>query len=207
MKNFSPIVTIVLAVGLVVLYILFFTSKSGSEATQNDKISSIGTSDSLLPYAPVAFINTDTLVEGYEYAEVLKEKIKSKTEELKNKLQNRYQKLENEFKAFQDKVNRNGFLSEATFEAAQKELQQKQLDLQKLEMDMNNEVQEMQIDMQFELLDTLNQCIKAFNYDNRYKLVLNKTNLTNLVLYGDPGVEITDTIINLLNVRYRKSVK
>ncbi|MBN2682523.1 MAG: OmpH family outer membrane protein [Bacteroidales bacterium] len=207
MKNLNPILTIVLAVGLILMYILHFTSTGKGESKSDVKAGKVHVSDSLFPSAPVAFINTDTLVEGYEYAQVLKEKIKTKTTELTGSLQHKYKKLEKEFKAFQDKVSRNGFLSEATFEAAQKELQEKQLELQKIEMEMNNEIQEMQIDMQFELLDTLNQCIKAFNYDNRYKLVLNKTNLTNLVLYGDPGVEITDTIINLLNVRYRKSVE
>lgn len=205
MKNFNPILTIVLAVGLIVLYILYFTG-NGNAADKSDS-SQTKRVDSLMPSAPVAFINTDTLVDGYNYANVLKETIKTKTSELTNSLQHRYNKLEKEYKAFQDKVNRNGFLSEATFQAAQKELQQKQLDLQKVEMEMNNQIQELQIDMQFELLDTLNECIKSFNYDNRYKLVLNKTNLTNLVLYGDPAVDITDTIINLLNQRYKQSVE
>jgi outer membrane protein len=208
MKNVNQIISIILAVGLIVLYILHFTGNKTTNVANNSKpLASNFRVDSLNYDVPIAFINTDTLVDGYEYASVLKENIKQKTTDLSNSLQHRYNKLEKEYKAFQDKVNRDGFLSNATFEAAQKDLQQKQLELQQTEMEMNNQIQEMQIDMQFELLDTLNNCIKAFNFDNRYKLVLNKTNLTNLVLYGDPGVDITDTIITLLNSRYKQSLK
>jgi len=50
-----------------------------------------------------------------------------------------------------------------------------------------------------QLLDTVTNFLKIFNKDMKYRYILNSGSF----LYGNEGLNITDTITSLLNSRYK----
>jgi outer membrane protein len=54
-----------------------------------------------------------------------------------------------------------------------------------------------------QLTDSLDKFLKEYNADGRYHLILSNTAKDN-VLYGVPGYDITNEVINGLNARCKK---
>ena len=53
------------------------------------------------------------------------------------------------------------------------------------------------------LRDSLDNFLKEFNRDGRYKLILSRSG--DNVLYADPAVDITNEVVAGLNKRYKKA--
>ena len=53
------------------------------------------------------------------------------------------------------------------------------------------------------LRDSLDNFLKEFNRDGRYKLILSRSG--DNVLYADPAVDITNEVVAGLNKRYKKT--
>ena len=198
MKNLSFISNIVLAVAVVVLFILHFTSKSHS--SRNIPVAS----DTISACMPIAYIDIDSLLTNYEFAKEANDKLQSKGESSRATLNQKAKQLQNEMMEFQRKVQNNAFLSRERAEQEQTRLIKKQQELEDLDQRMTQELMVEQQKMNQQLRDTLDVFIKQYIDNNKHIQVIFSNTMNDNILYSVSEYDITPDVVAQLNARYKK---
>lgn len=201
MKHINSIVNIVLAIGLIVLYILHFTGAgNGKPATR------VAGSDStsLSAQLPIAYINVDSLLLNYNYSKDLNEVLIRKRENAQATLTEKARKLDGEMKEFQRKRDNNAFLSEQSFKSQQQTLLKKQQDLQQLEESLTQQLSKEQQKMNEQLRDSIYKFLREYNKDHKYQMILSNT-MNDNIMVADNAYNITNEVVELLNSKYVKA--
>lgn len=151
----------------------------------------------------IAYVNTDSLLLGYEYALKMNDDLMKKIESSRADFNQKYSVFQQDAVEFQRKVNNNGFLSLERAQSEQQRLQKAEQDLQELNERLQNELAREQARLSQELHDTLESFLKVYA-EGRYSLILSN-NMGDNVLYSVPGIDITAEVVEQLNARYAKS--
>ena len=121
----------VLAACILTLFILLFTSRPSTNC------SAAGTSAAVTPQrngasdiaaVPIAFVNIDSVLEQYTFAQEATDKLMTKQEDARLKLNTKARTLQNEMADFQRKLENNAFLSRERAEQERKEQRANQAD-------------------------------------------------------------------------------
>jgi outer membrane protein len=201
MKHINSIVNIVLAIGLIVLYILHFTgANNGKSAVRTAGSDSTSFSAQL----PIAYINVDSLLLNYNYSKDLNEVLIRKRENAQATLTEKARKLDGEMKEFQRKRENNAFLSEQSFKSQQQALLKKQQDLQQLEETLTQQLGKEQQKMNEQLRDSIYKFLQEYNKDHKYQMILSNT-MNDNIMVADNAYNITNEVVELLNSKYVKS--
>ena len=195
--NLSFISNIVLAVAVVVLFILHFTSKR----TAGNEFSIA--SDSISAYMPIAYIDVDSLLTNYEFAKDANNKLLSKGESSRATLNQKARQLQNEMVEFQRKVQHNAFLSRERAEQEQARLIGKQQELEELDQKMTQELMLEQQKLNQQLRDTLDVFVKKYVEGKNIQVIFSNT-LKDNILYSVEQYDITPDVVAQLNARYKK---
>ena len=107
---------------------------------------------------------------------------------------------------FNRKLENQAFLSRERAEEAQRNIVQKQQDLQKMEANLSQQLMEQQQKMSEQLRDTINAFLKVYNKDGKYQMIISNTANDN-ILYAGKGYDITSDVIEKLNARHTKGKK
>lgn len=194
MQKIQGILLSVLTLAVIALFVLHFTSISTKKENGGIKIKS----DSTQIASDVAYINVDSLLKKYKYSVALENRITERQKSLENDLNTKMAAFEKEAQAFQHKVQNNGFLSQESAQRQEQELTAKQQNLYKLRDDLSQQLAEETQVLNKQLLDTVTNFLKQFNADKKYAYILNRA----AILYGSDAMNITDTVVFLLNKRY-----
>ncbi len=151
----------------------------------------------------VAIVDIDTLASQYEYCKEGMSALKAKQTGYEKQLHAKGQALQNAMIDFQKKAQSGAFTSQQQGEAAQAKLQKQQQQLQNFQMQIEGEMAKATQQYQQVLRDSLDNFLKEFNRDGRYKLILSRSG--DNVLYADPAVDITKEVVAGLNKRYKKA--
>ena len=152
---------------------------------------------------PVAYLNVDSLLANYTFAQDASDKLMSKQEDARTKMNAKLRTFQNEVADFQYKLENNGFLSRERAEQAQQKLAKKEQDLQQLEAKLTQDIMVENQKLNQQLADSLNNFLKDFNADGRFHIILSNTAKDN-VLMASEQYDITDEVISGLNARYKK---
>lgn len=194
MNKIQISVNVILVAAVATLFVLFFTSKKGeSPATEVPVAEQI----------PVAYLNTDSLLVNYLFAQEANEKLMKKQEDARLKLNTKARTLQNEMMDFQRKLDNNAFLSRERAEREQQRLLQKQQELQELEAKLTEDIMIENQKLNIQLADTLTKFLEEYNADGRYHMILSN-NAKDNVLQAASCYDITDEVISALNARYTK---
>ena len=200
MKNITVAINVTLALAVIILFILHFSGSNGSTSTENkDNDTSEVINDTVIPNK-FASINIDTLLLQYEYAKEMEAKLMEKQKGLEGELSRKMAAFEKEATEFQKKVQANAFLSMESAQQQEKDLYEKQQNLIKWKDDVSMQLATESQQLEIQLLDTVNVFIKDFNKSEKYEIIFNSA----AFLFGHKGLDITDTVIVLLNERYHK---
>lgn len=195
MNKLSLAINVVLVVAVATLFGIFFSNKN-TEVTpvlEGEKLEKL----------PIAYLNTDSLLSYYVFAQNANEKLMKKQEDARLKLNTKARTLQSEMADFQHKLENNAFLSRERAEKEQQRLLKKQQELQELEAKLTEDILVENQKLNMQLTDSLDKFLKEYNADGRYHLILSNTAKDN-VLYGVPGYDITNEVINGLNARCKK---
>jgi len=196
MQKIQQIILIVFGLAIIALFFIVFNlDHKGTNSINNTNIKDT----TINRHHKIAFVNVDTLLKKYEFYEVLEKKLLDKQKSLENDLNKKMSDFEKEAQAFQRKVQTNSFLSQESAQRQEQELMIKQQNLYKLREQLSNELAQESQNLEKQLLDTVTNFLKEFNASKKYDYILNKAAL----LYGDEALDITDTLVNLLNQRYK----
>jgi len=193
----STIVNIVLAVAVIVLYVLHFTGTKKGEADQTGALQ--GSSKPV----SIAYIKMDSMLFTYELAKKLNTDFTQQQESYKKEYTDKRMRFEREAAAFQEKVQRGGFLTEERAKQEQERLMGVQQEIQKLDYELTQRLSEMQAKINQQIVDSISSYLKGYNATKKYDFILNSASM----LEGSPQYNITKEVSAGLKSRYSSMVK
>lgn len=197
MNKIQIVVDVVLVASVVALFAIFFSNKPAKGTAE--PAAAIASGEAL----PVAYLNVDSLLTNYTFAQDASERLMQKQEDARLKLNTKARSLQNEMADFQRKLDNNAFLSRERAEKEQQRLIKKQQDLQDLEAKLTEDIMLENQTLNKQLADTLTQFLQTFNADGRYQIILSNTAKDNVLMAADQ-YDITDEVVAGLNKRYKK---
>jgi outer membrane protein len=196
MKN-PTIVNIVLALAVAGLYIIYFTGNNKGTSAQVEMAKG---SDKLLS---IAYVKMDSMLFTYELAKKLNTGFSEKKEAFRKEYTDKRIKFERDAAAFQEKVQRGGFLTEERARQEQERLVGVQQEIQKLDYDLTQKLSEMQGQINQQIVDSISSYLKSYNEIRKYDFILNSASM----LEGSAQYNITKEVTKGLNDRYKSLTK
>ena len=193
MKNISLIVNAVLAVAIIVIYVLFFSSKT-SENTEVVTSEGTGVPTDLT----FAYIKVDSLILNYDLAQELHDSFTKSQESYTKQYASQRTRFEEQYASFQEKVQRGGFLTEQIALKERDRLVAEQEKIQKLDQELSTKLAELQGANNNRLRDSLMNYLDTYNKNKKYSYILDAS----AILIGEEMHNITAEILNALNARY-----
>lgn len=197
MNKIQIVINSILAAAVVALFVLFFVDKNASKTTTTE-VTEVAEGN-----MPIAYLNVDSLLVNYTFAQEAQERLMSKQEDARLKLNTKARTLQNEMQDFQRKLDNNAFLSQERAQSEYQRIQKKQQDLEELEAKLTQDILTEQQALNLQLADSLNAFLADFNADGRFHVIMSNAAKDN-ILMADPAYDITTTVVNGMNARYIK---
>lgn len=199
MNNISYAINGVLGVAIIVLFILFFTSKNGSSSDIKTVKFEAGDSTATLP---IAYVNVDSLLVKYQFAKDASAKLMSKYNASNNAVAQKQRAFEAEATEFQRKLQQNAFISEDRARQEGQRIQKIEADLQQMAQRLQTEFAQEQQRMNEQITDSVRANLKLYNKTANYDIIFSDRAMDNVLIAKDK-YDITDEILVLLNSRYK----
>ncbi len=209
MKSTQTIINFVLglAVGFLVYKVIFGTgpsdkkeklaadtSASGDSLMVDISGIDIPKSDSLLP---IAYVNTDSLLENYDYYKAQKKRLDEKAYKLDSDLGKRMQNLQGEMEIAQKKAQA-GAMTPAQMSEAEEDLMRKQQELGLFRDTQSKALLDQEGKLTEELNRRIKEVVKRMAVKGKYRFVLGYSSKGG-ILYADPRHDITSEVLDGLN--------
>lgn len=199
MKGSSLIISIVALVAVVILYVLYFSGNTKQEDLYvANEISGSAEGGALR----IAYVKADSIILNYDLAQDLHDDFTKKQEAYNNEFRTKRQSFEREASAFQEKLQRGGFLTEQRAIQERDRLVVKEQEIMKLDQELSGRLAELQTINNQQILDSLLNYLQEYNKTRNYDYILNGAD----ILVGNESHNITEEVISALNQRYSKSV-
>ncbi|MBR5854451.1 MAG: OmpH family outer membrane protein [Paludibacteraceae bacterium] len=196
MNKLQIVINVILVAAVAALFaIIYNNDKSATE----EVVSPVAQSDVI----PVAYLNVDSLLTNYTFAQEASEKLMKKQEDARLKMNTKLRSFQNEVADFQYKLENHGFLSRERAEQAQQKLAKKEQELQELEAKLTQDIMLENQKLNLQLADSLTNFLKEFNADGRYHVILSNTAKDNVLMAAEQ-YDITDEVVSGLNARCKK---
>ena len=187
----------VLLLGLVGIYILHFTSapKSKVNAEATAPIQKEGG-------LTIAYVDTDSLLANYQYAKDLETELLAFKDQQEKYYQQQVAKFQNDYQSYLKNVSTMTLKQQQDTEA---ELKARAEKMASLEQELMSKVAERQIEENTKLLNAIFAFVREYNAANQqFDIVLRKTFENSPTLYLNPGMDITQEIVDGLNEEYKE---
>lgn len=195
MNKLQIALNVVLVAAVAALFVIYFTcNKSQTPAT------AVETNTEMMP---IAYLNVDSLLVNYVFAQDASERLMKKQEDARLKLNSKARTLQSEMADFQRKLENNAFLSRERAEKEQQRLLNKQQELQELEAKLTEEIMLENQKLNMQLADTVTNFLQEFNADGRYHVILSNSAKDNVLMAAEQ-YDITSQVIEALNARCKK---
>jgi outer membrane protein len=209
MKKLDLILTleVVLFVAVVVLFILMFNTKgkvsSAHHFDETDTVGVVGVN--AVADGAMVYINTDSLFQNYQMATDLGNELGEKTQKLDAELTNKQKKLQNDFNDFQNKAQK-GLETRAKLAEMEQQLRTDEQNLLQLSDTYRMQIAEEQAVMQRKILQAIMDFLKEYNRDKGYQFIMGRAFGDNL-LFAAPGLDITASVLEGINAKYKAENK
>ncbi len=193
MKGTSLIVSIILFVAVAVLYVLQFTGE-GKEKHGSETKAVVNRGG-----LKIAYVKADSVILNYTLAEDLHDEFTKKQEAYTTEYGTKRQSFERDAAAFQEKLQRGGFLSEQRAIQERDRLLGIEQEVTKMDQELSGKLAEMQSANNKQILDSLMSCLNNYNFGNKYDYIFNAAN----ILIGDEADNITADVLKIMNETYK----
>ncbi len=198
MKNTPLILSIIAVVAAVVAVILScITPKSATKNIETSQGAEAVAGD-------IVYVRIDTLIMQYDMYSDLRSSFEAKATGVQDDLNKKGRKLESDIKAFENQYSK-GLLTRSAAEQQQNSLQQRQQELQNLMAQKQYEMQEEEIVLNNRIMDAIKTYLAKYNETHGYAAILTTSEATNVVIVGNPALDITQEVVEGLNAEYIKT--
>lgn len=172
---------------------------NGQDATATVKVEG----EEFAPSTNIRYYNMDSVMANYDLVKTYNETNLRATRELENAMQSRQGELQRLANNIQQKVQSNGYLSEASYNADMQDLNRKQQQAESYLGGLQARAQQEALRQQAEFLDSINNFLVYYNQDKHYDAIL----IYSAGQYFNPALDITADVISGLNARYKNTAK
>lgn len=197
MKKLPLILSSVALLGVLVLFVLNFTSKGSS-------LNESGTTTSSGGDLKIAYVLTDSVLVNYQLAIDLNNDFIEKQKQYNDDFGKKRYNLEMQAQAFQEKVQRGGFLTEDRAMKERDRILAQEQEMQEMNQDLSTKLADMEKRINIQLVDSIVNYVKVFNEKKKYNYIF--SNSGNIII-GDQSHNISKEIVDGLNARYAKANK
>ncbi len=182
---------IMISIGINILMNRFTKSDSTpSAATQIDA-------------SEIAYVNIDSLFNNYQMTIDLKEEFQAKATSIQTDIAKKSRSLENSIIDFDERIKK-GTISTEDASRLRNSLIEQENTLNEYAMIKENELANDEQLMINQIMTSIQEFIKEYNKDNRYKYILSTSNTTIVVLDAPQELNITKELTEALNKKYKK---
>lgn len=189
MKNLSLILNGILVVAVGILYFLHFSPK------KNGNTSSVSAPSDL----KIAYIKSDSVLKYYDYVKEMRTILEAKGKKLDQDLQNRGQSLQNEITSYQRNISN---LTIGQAKALEEDLGKKQQNFRLYQQSLEQEMMNDQNKLTEALYSRITTFLKKYADGSGLQVVF-KFDQSSDVLFGGPGIDISQDVIKGLNEEYK----
>jgi len=195
MKGTSSIIGIVSLVAVAVLYILHFTGKNEpvKEAVK-EELAAEQSGASL----KIGYVKADSIILNYDLAQDLHDEFTKKQEAYNSEYGTKRETFEREAAAFQEKLQRGGFLTEQRAIQERDRLVGKEQEIMQLDQELSTKLNEIQVANNEQILDSLLSYLEEYNQNKKYDYIFNGAE----ILIGKEANNLTAEVLKALNERY-----
>lgn len=209
MKNISLIINGVLAIAVAILFYQVHSLKNSGVSPDNSSSEvavkpTIVTSATNLADAKIAYVNTDSINEHYDYIADFTKVIRNKKATLESQMHSMTAKFQQDYEAFQQSAQA-GVAPQSELQKQQASLERQQQELANKELQMQNlgiELEEKNMELNKSVKDYL---VKINN--GRFDYILSYSDLMPTILLTNPKLDITTEVLNGINEEYKNSKK
>jgi len=196
MKKLNIALFAALFLAVAVLFFLNFSGKNGS----GKKASGMET-----PAHGIAFVNIDTVIFKFDMFFDRRGDLMAKQKNAEAELNSKGTAYQKNAQDYQDKVNK-GLITRS--DAAQREqaLYQQQQELVSLRDNLQNNLVEEEQVMNRQIIEYITGYLQEHKAEFNYQYILGKS-FGSVVLYGDSVLDITQTVVDGLNKKYKAEKK
>lgn len=196
MKNTSIGLFAVLFLAVAGIYILHFSGSKSHASGESDVSGGNGNSG-----LSIAYIKVDSLAINYDFAQEMHENFVKQQDAFTKEYGEKRNRFESQAAAFQEKVQRGGFLTQERAMQERDRLVGEEQQITKLDQELSTKLAQIQADNNKQLLDSIMSYVKSYNKDKKYSYIFNAGE----ILVGDEAHNITKEILVGLNARYSKA--
>ncbi|MCF8362104.1 MAG: OmpH family outer membrane protein [Prolixibacteraceae bacterium] len=200
MKRLPLIISVIALAGVVVLFVMNFTGNKNETASEAIKSSGPNSKDGL----KIAYVQTDSVLVNYQLAIDLNDEFVAKQTQFNEDFTKRRSNLEKQAVAFQEKLQRGGFLTEERAMQERDRILGEEQEIQQLDYELSNKLSQMEREINVQIIDSIVGYVKEYNKKHNYDYIF--SNNGNIIV-GAQQHNITKDIVEALNNRYAKSNK
>jgi outer membrane protein len=173
--------------------VLFYLQFAGTKSKTNE-------SSGLPKDLKIAYINSDSVLQNYDYFKVNKDKLEAKGKKLDQDLQTRAQSLQGEFEQYQRSAST---LTMGQARAVEEDLAKKRQNLEMYQQTLSQEMIGEQEKVNLEIYRRVTEFLKQYGDQNGLQVVL-KYNSQSDLLFANPAMDISKQVIVGLNESFKK---
>jgi outer membrane protein len=197
-KSWLLILNVILLIGLIVLYFLFFNEKGKSDSASMIQAVAKASSGSMA----VAFVNNDSILANYELVIKLKKDLQAKGDRLTAEVTAKQKAFDKDAAYFQDQVQKKA-ISEQSAQEIYSSLMANQQKIYDLRDQYASELQKEEMDMNVALIDSVMNFLKRYNTKYKFDYILGFNKGGN-ILYANDTLDITNNVLKELNLEYHQ---
>lgn len=173
--------------------------KENTQKLTNEQISGmVARADSMLPN--YRYVDLDSILSNYNLAKDYNEEMLRMQSNMQNEVKRHENSLQSLATTMQNKLQNNGYLSEASYQADQKQYADMQNKAQRAVATLQNNFETTALIAQKTVNDSIEAYIREYNSTKGYDAIFFRA----ATIYINPALDITDEIIAGLNARYNK---
>jgi outer membrane protein len=182
--------------------VLFFLQFSGNKKTKKNTLTETSTDN---PANGIAYVNIDTVVFKFNMYSDRKAELLEKQKKAEAELNSKGSQYEKGVKDYQDKVNK-GLVTRATAAEIEQSLYTQQQELVNLRDKLQSDLLEEDQVMNRQILEYITTYLEEHKAEYNYHYIFGKS-FGSVVLYGNASYDITQKVLDGLNLKYQTEKK
>ncbi len=195
--NSGLIVGVIALLGVIVLFILYFTDNDEEQEVPKSQLVEINES---LPPSSIAFINSEEVLNQYDFVKSLTGDLNSERDKLDKEFAAKQKAYQDDAAYFQEQVQKQT-ISQQSAEEIYQQLMARQQELYQLQDQYSAELAQKEMEMNVIILDSIRNYLKRMNISANFDYVLSYNSMGNILLAKDT-FDITSQVIQGLNLEY-----
>jgi len=179
--------------------------KTPTQEEQGEAIVSQAVAISAIADGSIVYVELDSLTQNYQMTIDLTGELEEKMKKMDAELTNRQKKFQASVNDFQNKAQK-GLETRVKLAEMEQQLGIEQQNLMQLGENYRMEIAEEQAVMQRKIIQAIMDYLKEYNKEKGYKYILGNA-FDAKILYADPSLDITASVLQGINAKYKAEQK